>query len=204
MNNEEKIKKAVDIAIQYGGFDGAHHKTWVIDQVLRALLGEQYEPVIAASLAIDSLPDLDHIGTRAFLLEDVRKAWSRTHFETESRADYFVVTISVGSNAIHLGHGSTEQEALLVAILAAPGGQDAIREALQEGEGAQRQPKEEVRLETLAECLSAAEYIHGDLFGGYHGDPAKLDAFKHGMATVVNMLRAKLRAGSSARTEGAS
>lgn len=36
---EERIKKALDIAISYGGIDGAHHKDWVIDQMVRALTG---------------------------------------------------------------------------------------------------------------------------------------------------------------------
>jgi len=31
------IEKALEIAVQYGGIDGAHHKTWVIDQMVRAL-----------------------------------------------------------------------------------------------------------------------------------------------------------------------
>jgi hypothetical protein len=34
---------ALDIAFQYGGIDGAHHKTWVIDQMVRALTGDGYE-----------------------------------------------------------------------------------------------------------------------------------------------------------------
>lgn len=35
--------KALGIANQYGGIDGAHHKAWVIDQMVRAILGEHYE-----------------------------------------------------------------------------------------------------------------------------------------------------------------
>lgn len=33
------INKAVVIALDYGAVDGAHHKMWVIDQILRALTG---------------------------------------------------------------------------------------------------------------------------------------------------------------------
>ena len=33
----DKIKKALEYAIRYGGIDGAHHKDWVIDQMVRAL-----------------------------------------------------------------------------------------------------------------------------------------------------------------------
>jgi hypothetical protein len=36
---EDRVKKALDIAISYGGIDGAHHKDWVIDQMVRALTG---------------------------------------------------------------------------------------------------------------------------------------------------------------------
>ncbi len=38
-----KIKQALEIIYRYGGIDGAHHKAWVIDQILRALLGDKYE-----------------------------------------------------------------------------------------------------------------------------------------------------------------
>jgi len=33
----KQIKKALDIAIEYGDIDGDHHKRWVIDQMVRAL-----------------------------------------------------------------------------------------------------------------------------------------------------------------------
>jgi len=34
-----RIKKAIDFAVRFGGIDGAHHKDWVIDQMVRALTG---------------------------------------------------------------------------------------------------------------------------------------------------------------------
>ena len=34
------IHKAVKIAWQYAQYDGSHHKMWVIDQMVRVLLGE--------------------------------------------------------------------------------------------------------------------------------------------------------------------
>lgn len=42
---KEKINKAIKIIIEYGVYDGGHHKQWVLDQVMRALLGsdEEYE-----------------------------------------------------------------------------------------------------------------------------------------------------------------
>jgi hypothetical protein len=33
-----RIDKALGIAHNHGGTDGAHHKQWVIDQMVRALL----------------------------------------------------------------------------------------------------------------------------------------------------------------------
>ena len=35
----ERVEKALSIAVAYGGNDGAHHKDWVIDQMVRALTG---------------------------------------------------------------------------------------------------------------------------------------------------------------------
>lgn len=37
---------AHDVIAQYGGFEGAHHKDWVIDQVFRALHGPRYQEVV--------------------------------------------------------------------------------------------------------------------------------------------------------------
>ncbi len=37
MNDQEKIAKAINIAVRYGGIDGDHHKAWVIDQMVRSL-----------------------------------------------------------------------------------------------------------------------------------------------------------------------
>ena len=45
---EEAIFLALDIAEQYGQVDGAHHKAWVIDQMVRALLGADYVEWVAA------------------------------------------------------------------------------------------------------------------------------------------------------------
>ena len=38
-----EMQKAVDLAYQYGQIDGDHHKLWVIDQMVRVLLGDKYE-----------------------------------------------------------------------------------------------------------------------------------------------------------------
>ena len=39
MADSDRIDKALDLAIRYGGIDGDHHKAWVIDQMVRALTG---------------------------------------------------------------------------------------------------------------------------------------------------------------------
>lgn len=39
-----RIKNAIDVATQFAQIDGAHHKMWVIDQMVRKLLGaEEYK-----------------------------------------------------------------------------------------------------------------------------------------------------------------
>jgi hypothetical protein len=50
---QEKINNAIGLAMQYGGIDGAHHKTWVIDQMVRSLAGESYDAIIAEYCAAD-------------------------------------------------------------------------------------------------------------------------------------------------------
>lgn len=34
-----RAQRAVNLIGRYGGIDGEHHKTWLIDQVMRVLLG---------------------------------------------------------------------------------------------------------------------------------------------------------------------
>ena len=40
---EFKINNALAVARSYAQIDGAHHKAWVIDQMMRELLGEGYQ-----------------------------------------------------------------------------------------------------------------------------------------------------------------
>jgi hypothetical protein len=40
--NKQKIDNALSIAAECGQYDGYHHKTWVIDQMVRALTGDNY------------------------------------------------------------------------------------------------------------------------------------------------------------------
>ena len=41
MSKRKKIERALKIA-DMGQIDGAHHKAWVIDQMVRALTGDEY------------------------------------------------------------------------------------------------------------------------------------------------------------------
>lgn len=43
--NESKtrIDEALEIAYSFAQIDGEHHKTWVIDQIVRKLTGSDYE-----------------------------------------------------------------------------------------------------------------------------------------------------------------
>ena len=46
-----EVAEAVRVIISYGGIDGAHHKNWCLDQVLRNLLKDEkvYKELIDAS-----------------------------------------------------------------------------------------------------------------------------------------------------------
>lgn len=43
---KERMTEAVRIGIRYGQTDGGHHKMWVIDQMIRALTGDNYDKII--------------------------------------------------------------------------------------------------------------------------------------------------------------
>ncbi len=40
---EKVAEEALKTAMRYGAIDGAHHKTWVIDQMVRTLTGDKYD-----------------------------------------------------------------------------------------------------------------------------------------------------------------
>jgi len=40
---QTRIDAALAVADSFGGTDGDHHKAWVIDQMVRAMLGDKYE-----------------------------------------------------------------------------------------------------------------------------------------------------------------
>ena len=33
----------IDLINQYGGIDGAHHKQWLIDQIVQTIMGDDYD-----------------------------------------------------------------------------------------------------------------------------------------------------------------
>jgi hypothetical protein len=46
MTSEEMVEEALNLLLEYGQYDGAHHKTWVIDQAVRILTGDRYNETI--------------------------------------------------------------------------------------------------------------------------------------------------------------
>lgn len=46
---ENRCEKAMKLALKYGGIDGAHHKSWVIDQVIRILSADRYDQIVKDS-----------------------------------------------------------------------------------------------------------------------------------------------------------
>ena len=54
---ERKIDNALDIAREYGGIDGDHHKAWTIDQMVRALTGTKYEDWVKKTCEGEGGPD---------------------------------------------------------------------------------------------------------------------------------------------------
>ena len=54
--DEERIALAL-VAARDGGIDGAHHKMWVIDQMVRALTGPNYERWVRAYCDGEDGPD---------------------------------------------------------------------------------------------------------------------------------------------------
>ena len=56
MNKSKRINKAISIAVTFGGIDGAHHKDWVIDQMLRALADYRYDELVEDACEEDGDP----------------------------------------------------------------------------------------------------------------------------------------------------
>lgn len=54
---DTRVAQALDIAHQYGTIDGSHHKMWVIDQMVRALTGDDYPTWVRTHNTGDEGPD---------------------------------------------------------------------------------------------------------------------------------------------------
>ena len=52
-----RIATALRVANECGGIDGDHHKTWVIDQMVRALAGRDYAAWVRAHRAGEDGPE---------------------------------------------------------------------------------------------------------------------------------------------------
>lgn len=40
LTDKQKVEAAIEVAMEYGFYDGDHHKQWTICQMLRVLMGE--------------------------------------------------------------------------------------------------------------------------------------------------------------------
>ena len=54
--NDDRIAKALELGVKYGGIDGAHHKDWVIDQMIRILAADGYDEIVADACAGEDGP----------------------------------------------------------------------------------------------------------------------------------------------------
>ena len=54
---DERIEKAINLAVRYGGIDGEHHKAWVIDQMVRVLAGDEYDEIVRDAKAGEDGPE---------------------------------------------------------------------------------------------------------------------------------------------------
>jgi hypothetical protein len=57
ITSEQRIQIAIDIAVEFCWIDGDHHKTWVIDQMVRALAGGDYKRIVTEAKAGEDGPD---------------------------------------------------------------------------------------------------------------------------------------------------
>lgn len=54
---KSQIQSALEFAIRFGGIDGAHHKDWVIDQMVRELAADNYEQLVKDACAGEDGPN---------------------------------------------------------------------------------------------------------------------------------------------------
>ncbi len=56
MSEEQRTADALDLIHRYGGIDGAHHKQWLLDQIVR-VLAKDYEAWVAEHCDGEDGPD---------------------------------------------------------------------------------------------------------------------------------------------------
>lgn len=49
--------KAIGVAVKSGGFEEAHHKDWVIDQMVRSLSGDNYNKIVQEACSGEDGPN---------------------------------------------------------------------------------------------------------------------------------------------------
>jgi len=54
---QTQLGDALHVAHQFGGIEGDHHRAWVIDQMVRALTGDDYEEWVREHRAGEDGPD---------------------------------------------------------------------------------------------------------------------------------------------------
>lgn len=52
-----RMQHAVGLVVKYGGHEGASAKAWILDQVVRALTGDDYKNVVARAKAGEDGPE---------------------------------------------------------------------------------------------------------------------------------------------------
>jgi hypothetical protein len=60
VSDSDRITGAVGLIHRYGGIDGDHHKQWVLDQVLRVLLGPEGYAEFARKFPLGPDGEEDH------------------------------------------------------------------------------------------------------------------------------------------------
>lgn len=53
----DRITMALDLALRFGGIEGDHHRAWVIDQMVRALLEDEYDEWVRVAKAGEDGPE---------------------------------------------------------------------------------------------------------------------------------------------------
>ena len=55
-SDKDRVEEALDLIAEYGSIDGAHHKQWVLDQLVR-ILTPHYEAWVMGQEAGEDGPD---------------------------------------------------------------------------------------------------------------------------------------------------